>query len=167
MATAINCEDDLISEVHNTQAILLPNIFDMTDGNCSSRDYLDKIILNRMSEFKHYRTYEFPIYTYYLVLTPFKNSSIKNIEDLIRYFRKRGYERIVVTKEHYTNGRRINPHFNVIITTKCSLQKLHMKNCNVHPQLISDHTYNNYQRMFTYIYKEYYENLFEEFLFSK
>lgn len=106
--------------------------------------------------FKITRSYEEPWLTYYLVFAPYKRYTPKPT-DLLRlekYCRKKfKYERLIIVRETMETS----VHYNILITTKYDLLKLHKANIpklDYKPDIQCCPTIKDQQRVLLYMLKE-------------
>jgi len=100
-------------------------------------------------------TYEQPYNQYYLVICPYGRKSGMDITQVANLIKKNyGAERILITRETMKeDGSKINPHYNVILTTKKILHSSNSNNLNMNIQSIPYRR--DLSRVIDYIFKEY------------
>lgn len=94
-----------------------------------------------ITRFKVQRSYESPYRTYYIVVTPFAKQRGVALGAIYKKYSKDGCERILVTREKLTSdGRPINPHYNVLVTTKKVFHSGNFNYFNLNVQQVVDLT---------------------------
>lgn len=112
--------------------------------------------------FKICRTYEKPDKNYYIVLTPYGTKKGTPLWIIINMIKKRwSPQRLIVTYEQYNGNyfapiskrKKINPHYNIIITTKKDIKSSNNNNMNIDVQEID--YIKDLNKVIDYSFKEY------------
>nr|QKI29023.1 Rep [Kummerowia striata CRESS virus] len=105
--------------------------------------------------FKICRSYEQPYKNYYIVITPYGRKKGMQLDAIIKMIRRWGCTRVIITKEVRSKEtkRKINPHFNIIITTKKDIGSSNSNNLNIKSQILPN--IGDVARAIDYSFKEY------------
>lgn len=99
-------------------------------------EYVHNAKAGSIETFRLERSYERPYVNYYIVVTPYGNRKGMTMHDIKNIIRRRwSPERYILTREDTDDtGKRINPHYNILITTKKVMKNSNSNNLNINVQ---------------------------------
>lgn len=100
------------------------------------------------------RSYEKPYRNYYIVICPYGRKKGIKMDQIIKIVKRWGCNRVIITRETMgKKGQSINPHYNIVITTKKKLKDSNSNNLNIKVQKLPN--LGDITRAIDYCFKEY------------
>lgn len=103
----------------------------------------------------------FTMYDYYAVLVPYKSRKGMTMEQVYNMVKRRwAPKRLCITYEDRDKlGNRINPHYNILLSTNRELKSYNCNNINVEVRNVMQYRtlQNDYEVLFDYIFKTYFK----------
>lgn len=143
--------EEFIDEVINSR-----DTDDIMPKNCIFDEYVHNAKSKSIEIFDLKRSYERPYVNYYIVITPYGNRKGISMHDIKNIVRRRwSPERYILTREDTNDsGVRVNPHYNILITTRKLLKTSNSNNLNMDVQLQLDGQ-RGLSRIIDYCFKQY------------